>query len=267
MRSRREILEDLLAGRISMEEAEARLSSTHVEVVDGLARLDPGREIRAGAPEVVLGQGKAPEWIAEILMRLTTEGKAVLATRVAEGDFGFIKEQVGDRIILEYHRVSRVVIARSPDAGAPRPEYGPVGILAAGTSDIPVAEEARITALHMRCLAETAYDVGVAGIHRLTEPLRAMIEKETRAYIVVAGMEGALPSVVKGLVSAPVIGVPTSIGYGFGGGGQAALMAMLQSCSPGLVVVNIDNGFGAGVAAALIARGAKGADRNAGTRT
>lgn len=267
MKSVREILQDVLAARISMDEAVELLSSAHVEVLDELARLDPGREFRAGVPEVILGQGKAPEWIAEILTRLTTGGKTVLATRVAEDDFAAVQERVGNQITVEYHRVSRVVVARPPDAYAPRLEYGPIGILAAGTSDIPVAEEARITTLYMGAQVETAYDVGVAGIHRLTEPLRAMIEKEAKVYIVVAGMEGALPSVVKGLVSVPVIGVPTSVGYGYGGGGKAALMAMLQSCSPGVVVVNIDNGFGAGVAAALIARVAKAGDRNAGMTT
>ncbi len=263
MKSMREILENLLAGRISMEEAAARLSSAQVEVLGDLARLDLRREWRTGVPEVILGQGKTAEAVAEILLRLTAGGKAVLATRVAEENFAAVRERLRDRIALEYHPLSRIIVARPADTQAPQSDYGPIGILAAGTSDIPVAEEAHITALYMGCQVETAYDVGIAGIHRLIEPLRAMIEREAKVYIVVAGMEGALPSVVKGLVSAPVIGVPTSVGYGYGGGGQAALMAMLQSCSPGLVVVNIDNGFGAGVAAALIARGAKNQGRDA----
>jgi len=129
-----------------------------------------------------------------------------------------------------------------------------VGLLTAGTADIPVAEEAALVIEHMGCRVERAYDVGVAGLHRLTEPLARLVEAEVDVLVVVAGMEGALPSVVAGLVDVPVIGVPTSTGYGLGGDGTAALYAMLQSCSPGLVVVNIDNGVGAGAAAALIAR-------------
>jgi hypothetical protein len=126
-------------------------------------------------------------------------------------------------------------------------------VLAAGTSDIPTAEEARVTAEVMGCAVLARYDVGIAGIHRLLEPLREIVSIEVSAIVVVAGMEGALPSVVRGLVSVPVIGVPTSTGYGYGGHGQGALMTMLQSCAPGLTVVNIDNGFGAGATAALIA--------------
>jgi hypothetical protein len=131
---------------------------------------------------------------------------------------------------------------------------GKVGIISAGTSDIPVAEEARVTTEVLGCKTITAYDVGVAGIHRLFPPLEDMLKEEVACIIVVAGMEGALPTVVKSLVDIPVIGVPTSIGYGYGGKGVSALMTMLQSCSPGLVVVNIDNGFGAGCAAVLIAK-------------
>ncbi len=130
---------------------------------------------------------------------------------------------------------------------------GTIAILAAGTSDIPVAEEARVTAEVMGCEVLAHYDVGIAGIHRLLDPLREVVAKDVSALVVVAGMEGTLPSVVRGLVTVPVIGVPTSTGYGYGGQGQAALMTMLQSCAPGLTVVNIDNGFGAGATAALIA--------------
>jgi hypothetical protein len=128
-------------------------------------------------------------------------------------------------------------------------------VLAAGTSDIPAAEEAKVTAEVMGCQVLAYYDVGIAGIHRLMEPLRETLVQDVSAIVVVAGMEGALPSVVRGLVPVPVIGVPTSTGYGYGGKGEAALMTMLQSCAPGLTVVNIDNGFGAGATAALIANG------------
>jgi NCAIR mutase (PurE)-related protein len=132
-----------------------------------------------------------------------------------------------------------------------------VGLLTAGTSDIPVAEEAALVMEHMGCRVERGYDVGVAGLHRLAEPLARMVKSGVDVLVVCAGMEGALPSVVTGLVDVPVIGVPTSTGYGLGGDGTAALLSMLQTCSPGLVVVNIDNGVGAGATAALIARGAR----------
>jgi NCAIR mutase (PurE)-related protein len=154
------------------------------------------------------------------------------------------------------------IVLREP-GNEPHPTGGVIGILSAGTADIPVAEQARIIAEEMGCKVVKAYDVGIAGVHRLLEPLQEMIEAEAAAIIVAAGMEGALPSVVAGLVPTPVIGLPTSTGYGIGGGGVAALMAMLQSCCPGLVCVNIDNGVGAGATAALIANNtARGKSKN-----
>ncbi len=156
-------------------------------------------------------------------------------------------------LTFTYDATAAVLAAYTPDYRAPEPR-GCVGLLTAGTSDIPVAEEAAMVIAHMGCRVERGYDTGVAGVHRLLEPLTRMIETGADVLVVVAGMEGALPSVVAGLVDVPVIGVPTSTGYGLGGDGTAALYSILQSCSPGLVAVNIDNGVGAGAAAALIAR-------------
>ena len=156
-------------------------------------------------------------------------------------------------LTFAYDATAAVLAAYTPAYRAPEPR-GCVGLLTAGTSDIPVAEEAALVITHMGCRVERGYDTGVAGVHRLLEPLTRMIESGADVLVVVAGMEGALPSVVAGLVDVPVIGVPTSTGYGLGGDGTAALYSILQSCSPGLVAVNIDNGVGAGAAAALIAR-------------
>jgi NCAIR mutase (PurE)-related protein len=156
-------------------------------------------------------------------------------------------------LTFSYDPSAGVLSAHAPKYRPPEPG-GCVGLLTAGTSDIPVAEEAALVISHMGCRIERGYDTGVAGVHRLLEPLKRMIESGADVLVVVAGMEGALPSVVAGLVDLPVIGVPTSTGYGLGGDGTAALYSILQSCSPGLVAVNIDNGVGAGAAAALIAR-------------
>jgi NCAIR mutase (PurE)-related protein len=162
-----------------------------------------------------------------------------------------VSASLGD---VEFDPRSRVLLVRRRGTTRPAPS-GLVGVLAAGTADVNVAEEAAAVCREMGVDVVTAYDVGVAGVHRLSGPLNDMVERGVAALVVAAGMEGALPSVVSGLVGVPVIGLPTSTGYGMGGKGEAALLAMLQSCSPGLVVVNIDNGVGAGVTAALIARG------------
>jgi hypothetical protein len=164
-----------------------------------------------------------------------------------------LRQAVGVSARFEYDAAAGVLSVCAPEYRLPE-ERGCVGLLSAGTSDIPVAEEAALVARYMGCRVEKAYDVGVAGVHRLLEPLTRIIEAQADAVVVAAGMEGALPSVVAGLVDIPVIGLPTSTGYGLGGDGTSALYSILQSCSPGLVAVNIDNGIGAGAAAALIAR-------------
>ena len=216
------------------------------------ARPDLGREDRKGVPEVVMAQGKRHEDVLAIAREFVERTGRVIISRVDENLLVKLQAELPDHVFSEHHP-SRMVVIRRPDYQTPR-RGGRVGVITAGTSDVPVAEEARIVAAEMGCETYAVYDVGVAGIHRLFGPLKALIEDSAVDVLVVAaGMDGALPSVVAGLVDVPVIGLPTSVGYGLGGQGTAALMSMLQTCSPGLTVVNIDNGVGAGATAGLIA--------------
>lgn len=221
-------------------------------------RLDAGREDRIGVPEVVFAPGKSPDTLLAAVRGLLAARGRVLVSRVSEADVRSLRRQIPDaRIeIGEGMRTARVATAEyvEPFAG------GHVGIVTAGTSDLPAADEARVMAEAMGCAVRLVADVGVAGLHRLVPPLVGLLEWEVDAVIVAAGMDGALPSVVAGLLPLPVIGLPTMIGYGAGGQGEAALLAMLQTCAPGLTVVNIDNGIGAGVAAARIANQSAAAD-------
>jgi NCAIR mutase (PurE)-related protein len=231
-----------------------RHASRHIGVVGEFAKLDIGRSDRTGIPEAILAEGKSVTQVVEALGRMAEAAEVALATRVSESWVTSIRRKLGSRFEVTWNAAGRTVVVRKKGA-KPRPSGGKIAILAAGTSDVPTAEEARITAEVMGCEVLAHYDVGIAGIHRLLDPLKEIVSNSVSAIVVVAGMEGALPSVVRGLVAVPVIGVPTSTGYGYGGHGQAALMTMLQSCAPGLTVVNIDNGFGAGATAALIANG------------
>jgi NCAIR mutase (PurE)-related protein len=215
-------------------------------------RVDPGRWRRTGIPEVVHAEAKPIELVASALRRLAlTQGRA-LASRVRPDELGLLREVLEPELQVEAFPVARCVVATLRDTRRQN-SGGAVGILSAGSSDIPVAAEASVMAAEMGATVLEAWDVGVAGLHRLVAPLEAFAASDVDAIIVAAGMDGALPSVVAGLVSVPVIGLPTSVGYGFGGAGVGALTTMLQSCAPGLVVVNIDNGIGAGATAALIA--------------
>jgi len=248
----REVLERLKGSQISIDDAEKLLKILAIEEIGNLARIDIGREFRKGIPEVILAEGKRPKDLAEIALRMLNERGRAIISRAGEEQIDTIKRVAPNDVFLQVdNKVGMVVIKRK--GFEVKGTGGKVGILTAGTSDIPVAEEARVIAEEMGCEVITAYDVGVAGIHRLFPPLREMIGKDVDAVIVVAGREGALPSVVAGLVDAPVIAVPTSIGYGLGEKGVSALMAMLQACSLGLAVVNIDGGVAAGAIAALIA--------------
>jgi hypothetical protein len=217
------------------------------------ARPDFDRLRRKGVPEVILADRKSVDDSLAIARRfLEAEGRAVLS-RVPEALEARLKDEFATEAGLEWYCGCRAAVLRRPDV--PRPDSGGrVGILTAGTSDIPCAEEAALVCREMGCRVDTAYDVGVAGLHRLFDPLERMLNEENvDVLIVAAGMDGALPSVVCGLVPVPVIGLPTSVGYGLGGGGISALLSMLQTCAPGLTVVNIDNGIGAGATAGLIA--------------
>jgi NCAIR mutase (PurE)-related protein len=223
-----------------------------VHIVEGFARLDLARAQRTGIPEAIFAEGKTPAQVSSLLTALADKLGAALATRVPADRVDQILCGIPPSYKRHHHDTGRTIVVQRSDY-EPKSTGGKIAVLAAGTADLPVAEEARVTAELMGCEVFTSYDVGVAGIHRLVQPLEEILRRDVSAVVVVAGMEGALPSVVRGLVPVPVIGVPTSIGYGYGGRGKAALMSMLQSCAPGLTVVNIDNGFGAGATAALIA--------------
>ncbi|MGH9240665.1 MAG: nickel pincer cofactor biosynthesis protein LarB [Vicinamibacterales bacterium] len=210
----------------------------------GFARIDTHREVRQGFPEVILGLGKTPAQIAAIAERIVARGQTLLVTRASRDAFDAVRATVP---AAEYHDQGRVITLRQATAPA---GVGTVLVVCAGTSDLPVAEEAAITADVMGNTVDRLYDVGVAGIHRVLQE-RARLEA-ARVVVVVAGMEGALPSVVAGLIHTPVIAVPTSVGYGASFGGIAALLGMLNSCANGVAVVNIDNGFGAACMASAI---------------
>ena len=251
----RALLEAVSAGAVRPDDALDRLRRLPLEDL-GEAVIDHHRALRAGVPEVVLGQWKTAEQIARLLVALATGGGGALATRVSPDKAAAVLAAVAG---AQYHEVARVVEVprRAPDAG-PEAAGGAAGeqmvaVVCAGTSDLPVAEEAAVTLAFLGHPVERVRDVGVAGLHRLFPHLERM--RRAAAVIVVAGMEGALPSVVAGLVDRPVIAVPTSVGYGVSEGGFAALLGMLSSCSAGVVVVNIDNGFGAAAAAARMCRG------------
>lgn len=218
--------------------------------LESFANLDFHRRERTGIPEAIFAEGKTPDQVIRLTERMVEHSGFALVTRVSKAVADEIKKRVQHHV--RYFETARVLVAGKEEF-PPKKTGGMIAVLAAGTSDLPVAEEARVTAECMGCEVSAFYDVGVAGIHRLVGPLEHIRDKGISAVVAVAGMEGALPTVVRGLVGVPVIGVPTSIGYGYGGKGEAALMTMLQSCAPGLTVVNIDNGFGAGATAALIA--------------
>ena len=208
--------------------------------------------MRTGVPEIILAEGKDPEDLAKIVMKALEKSGRAIISRVKSYHAEAIKKIIPSSTSVQINKKARMIVINKEDFVIEK-TGGKVGIITAGTSDIPVAEEAKIIAEEMGCEVFTAYDVGVAGIHRLFPSLKEMIERNVDVLIVVAGREGTLPSVVAGMVDIPVIGVPTSIGYGLGEKGISALTAMLQACSLGLAVVNIDGGVAAGAVAALIA--------------
>jgi pyridinium-3,5-biscarboxylic acid mononucleotide synthase len=214
-------------------------------------RPDPHREQRKGVPEVIFGETKDVDQIVLMARTLLNETGRSIISRVPAEAIEVLRDLFSTYQVRVYE-AARAVVISMPDY-VPRRTGGHVGVISAGTSDIPVAQEAALIAEETGCEVTCIYDVGVAGLHRLLEPLRNLLSKEADVIIVAAGMDGALPSVVAGLVPVPVIGLPTSIGYGMGGKGVAALLSMLQTCAPGLSVVNIDNGVGAGITAAMIA--------------
>jgi NCAIR mutase (PurE)-related protein len=225
-------------------------SGSHMESLDE-AHLDVGRERRRGIPEVILAENKTDAQVLSIARAFIRRNGRALISRMRPALFERVRDEFAEcEVILREAACAAAIYQHN---SSPQKTGGRIGLISAGTSDIPVAEEARLVAEAMGCQVEVIYDVGVAGLHRLLGPLQALLKVGVDAIIVAAGMDGALPSVVSGLVDVPVIGLPTSVGYGLGGKGIGALLSMLQTCAPGLAVVNIDNGVGAGATAALIA--------------
>jgi pyridinium-3,5-biscarboxylic acid mononucleotide synthase len=243
----RDILEQVSAGALPAAEAEQRLTAYLRELPYedlGFARVDHHRALRQGFPEVILGTGKNPAHIAAIAARIVARGHSLLVTRTDETAYTAVRAEVPDAV---FHALARAITLQQNDIS---PGRGTVLVVAAGTADLPVAEEAIVTAELMGNQVERLFDVGVAGLHRLLSSQDRLTA--ARVIVVVAGMEGALPSVIGGLVQVPIIAVPTSVGYGASFGGVAALLGMLNSCASGISVVNIDNGFGAATIASLI---------------
>jgi pyridinium-3,5-biscarboxylic acid mononucleotide synthase len=242
----RKIFDQVRRGKLTPDEGVERLRHLPFEDLD-FAKVDHHRALRAGMPEVILGQGKTAGQVAEIFQRLARHSRNVLATRASREQFAAVKNKTRG---AEYRELARAITLKRDHKIYGK---GTIAVVSAGTSDIPVAEEAVVTAELMGNQVEHFYDVGVAGIHRLLAHREAL--SRARVVIVCAGMEGALPSVVGGLLGVPVIAVPTSIGYGASFGGVAALLGMMNSCASNVSVVNIDNGFGAAYVASLMNRG------------
>ncbi len=242
----RQLLEAVARGEVRPEEAAAQVAAATggtAPIADAV--LDHARDARTGVPEVVLGEWKTAEQVAAILQGLASGGRGALATRIAHDKADAVRQLVPE---AEHVAAARALVIR----GAPRPHAGTIAVVCAGTSDVPVAEEAALTAEFLGATVRRVTDVGVAGLHRLLGRLPEI--RSADAVVVIAGMEGALPSVLAGLTDRPLVAVPTSVGYGVGVGGFVAMAAMLSSCAPGVTVVNIDNGFGAAVAAVRAAR-------------
>ena len=237
------ILEKVKSGNLSVTQAIQELSILPYEELD-FAKIDHHRGIRIGFPEVILGTGKTTEQIVTIASHLSASSTKLLITHVDQETYVAVKAAIKD---ASYNPLAKAIVVNRQQHISLRPG---ITVVTGGTSDIPVAEEAAVTAEIMGNKVEKVFDVGVAGLHRLLDKLPKL--RQAKVLVVVAGMEGALPSVVGGLVSAPIIAVPTSIGYGANFNGLAALLTMLNSCAPGIAVVNIDNGFGAGYMAGLI---------------
>ncbi|NET90152.1 MAG: nickel pincer cofactor biosynthesis protein LarB [Kamptonema sp. SIO1D9] len=244
------LLEAVAAGGVSPEDAQEKLKYLAFEPVGDFAKVDHHRQLRTGFPEVIWGPGKTVEQIAGIIEVMRSRSPVVMATRIEAKVYEQLKDKVAG---LEYYPVPRICALGSP--AQPKQHQGTITILTAGTADIPVAEEAALTAEFCGFTVQRLWDVGVAGIQRLLNNRHVIAQADV--LIVVAGMEGALPSVVAGMADCPTIAVPTSVGYGASFGGIAPLLTMLNSCAAGIGVVNIDNGFGAAILAGQILRTAQ----------
>ena len=248
----KDILERLVNGELDISQAEQLLKADNILEFDDIAKLDIKRKERTGFPEAIFSPSKDYNDLITIIENyLKKSDEDLIITKLSPERYEKITDDLGENTyIFDYNQRAQILIIRKQIAK--KEIKAKIGIITAGTSDINIAEEARVIVEEGGCEAITSYDIGVAGIHRLFPQIAYMLSESVRAFIVCAGMEGALPSVVAGLVDVPVIAVPTSVGYGVGEGGRVALDAMLQSCAPGIAVVNIDNGFGAGVFALTI---------------
>jgi NCAIR mutase (PurE)-related protein len=248
------ILEDLVSGKLTIEEAEKRLRAMSLDQIDSIAVLDVERQDRSGIPEIVFAESKDAKDIVSIVKGILKTQSAAMITRMSDEKVSILKSNLTGMEFEIYGKSPIITALVYTKDWTPNDVGGQIAVITAGTSDITYAKESEALARLMGVEVLSFYDVGVSGIHRLIEPLKEIIEKDTDAVIVFAGMEGALPTVVAALIDIPVIGVPVPTGYGFGGKGETALASMLQSCSPGLAVVNIGNGIGAASVACLIAK-------------
>ena len=248
----KDILERLQSGQVSIDEAERLIKADNILEFDDIAKFDIKRSERTGFPEAIFSPSKDYDDLITIIRNyLKKSNEDLIITKLSNERHDKIINDLGENTyIFDYNKRAQILIIKQETVE--KQPTAKIGIITAGTSDINIAEEARVIVEEGGCEAITSYDIGVAGIHRLFPQIAHMTREGVRAFIVCAGMEGALPSVVAGLVDVPVIAVPTSVGYGVGEGGRVALDAMLQSCAPGIAVVNIDNGFGAGVFALTI---------------
>ncbi|MEP0825361.1 MAG: nickel pincer cofactor biosynthesis protein LarB [Nitrososphaera sp.] len=251
----RSILDRFANGTLSLSDVEKEISIHAIEKIGDIAKLDINREMRKGMPEIIFTENKEFKDIIRIAIAAIRKNGQVVVSRIRKNEVSKVAAALRRKhMIVELGRNSTTLLASDKSFGRKMIAGASIGIMAAGTSDIGVAEEARLVAKAMGCGAVASYDIGIAGMHRLFPALKEMMSQQVGAIVVVAGMEGALASVVASMVDVPVVGVPTSVGYGFGGNGIAALASMLQSCTLGLAVMNIDNGVGAGAYAATIAR-------------
>ena len=250
----RNILDAFARGALSLQDAEKQVSIHAVEKLGEIAKIDVGRELRRGIPEIIFAENKEHNDLLRIAAAAVKKNGQVVVSRIRKGQLRRVSSALQKKgLLVEVGKNSTTLLAQEKSFHRTNSDAR-IGIMAAGTSDVGVAEEARLVAVAMGCSTMVSYDVGIAGMHRLFPGLKELIEKDVGAIVVVAGMEGALASVVASMVDSPVVGVPTSVGYGFGGNGVTALASMLQSCTLGLAVVNIDNGVGAGAFAASIAK-------------
>lgn len=255
MKTLREILEELANQQLSVVDAEKLIKTEQISNLDPMAQLDFHRHVRTGIPEVIFAESKSVDMVLDVTHKMLEQNGFALLARLKPDQFTALEPLYGQKAEVAYEpNLPGRIAYIAKKTYSIRPRSGVVGIITAGTSDIPIAEEAKLVLKAMGISTLSAFDVGIAGFHRIFAPLKDMIAKPVDVIIVIAGMEGTLPGVVSALVDVPVIGVPTSSGYGLGANGIGALTTMLQSCSPGLAVVNIDNGFGAAAMAALIVK-------------